>query len=295
MIGTTQNSKNILDYKFLGGKAFQAYATILFFLQRRLTYRESIRPLLLGGFKTKSERSKFRHLFFEFINKKYGSFELYENPFSPASENYIEAVAWIDEIITKNQYQTNLIKDGSIVIDAGANIGVFSIKVAHDFPHSTIYSFEPTMRTFETLKKNTAAYPNVSCFNLGLGDEIAEKKISIWDDFSGSNSIGHAQSTPSEFGEPDRMQPVNITTIDEFAKNLPGVDFIKMDTEGYEAKILKGATETIKKWKPIIAMSAYHNPDDKEELPRLLKSICPDYICELRHDSEEDMICRVVA
>jgi hypothetical protein len=56
---------------------------------------------------------------------------------------------------------------------------------------------------------------------------------------------------------------------------------------------LQGARETIKEWKPIIAMSAYHNPNDKKDLPDLLRSICPDYVCELHDDNEEDLICRV--
>jgi FkbM family methyltransferase len=286
-----QSHKNILRYRFLGSESFQAYAVILLFLQGKLTFRESIQPLLQGGFKTKDTRTKFRHLFFELVNKRYGSFELYGRPFSPASENYVEATAWIDEVITKDQYQTGLIKDGSIVIDAGANIGVFSVKVAHENSSSKIYSFEPTPRTFDALKRNTETYPNISIFNLGLGDEVTEKKITIWDNFSGSNTIGGTASP--EYGAPDRVENIKITTIDEVAKGLSRVDFIKMDTEGYEANILKGAAETIKRWRPIIAMSSYHNPNDKEELPRLLKSICPEYVCELRHDAEEDMICRV--
>lgn len=291
----TKTSKDILNYQFINRQIFQAYTVVVFFFQGKLTFREAIQPLIYGGFKTEEQRSKFRHLFFQFINKKFGSFSLYANPFSPASENYVEAITWIDEVIIKNQYQTDLIKVGGTVIDAGANIGVFSIKVAHDVPGSTIYSFEPAPKTFAALNKNTGFYPNISCFNLGLGDEIAEKKFSIWDNFSGSNSIGNLALTSNKFGEADRVEDIEITTIDEFAKNLARVDFIKIDTEGYEANILKGAASTIKKWKPIIAMSAYHKPNDKEELPRLLKSICPDYICELKSDVEEDLICRVAS
>lgn len=285
-------SNNIMNYRFLGTKGFQAFAVILFSLQGKLPFKDGLQPLLRGGFTTKQQRSRFRHLFFDFVNMTFGPFTLYGRPFAPASENYVEAIAWIDEVIINDQYQTHLIKDGSVVIDAGANIGVFSAKVAHDTPKAMIYSFEPTPRTFETLKRNTEHYPNVSCVNLGLGDEVAEKDFSIWDDFSGSNNIGRAAS--AGYGHPDRVEKIKLTTIDDFAKHLPRVDFIKLDTEGYEANILKGATETIRKWKPIIAMSAYHKPNDKEELPKLLKAISPDYVCELRHDYEEDLICRVV-
>jgi FkbM family methyltransferase len=286
-----QASKNILNYRFLNRRSFQAYVLVILFFQKKLAFNELIRPILRGGFKTKSERSKFRHLFFEYINEHFGPFILYEHPFFPASENYIEAIAWIEEVIIRDQYRTNLIKDGNIVIDAGGNIGTFSIKVAHDFPHSAVYTFEPTPRTFATLKENTAPYTNISCNNMGLSSEVGEMNLSIWDDFSGSNSF--SRMADPAYGDPDHVQTIKMTTIDEFAKDLPSVDFIKMDVEGHEANILKGAAKTIQKWKPIIAMSAYHNPEDKEELPRLLQSICSDYVCELRHDFEEDLICRV--
>ncbi len=64
------------------------------------------------------------------------------------------------------------------------------------------------------------------------------------------------------------------------------MDF-RTSTEGYEAQILEGAHETIKKWKPVIAMSAYHGKDDKKNLPRILKNICKEYVCELHKDAEE--------
>jgi len=48
-----------------------------------------------------------------------------------------------------------------------------------------------------------------------------------------------------------------------------------------------------KKWGPVISMSAYHLPTDKDELPKLIRSIRPDYICELHQDVEEDFVCYV--
>ena len=87
------------------------------------------------------------------------------------------------------------------------------------------------------------------------------------------------------------FEPISIVTLDSL--NLPKVDFIKIDTEGYEAPILRGARETIKRCRPIISMSAYHNPNDKTELPALLNSITP-YRCELHRGSEEDFICKPI-
>jgi len=80
---------------------------------------------------------------------------------------------------------------------------------------------------------------------------------------------------------------VKVTTIDKFveANELPRVDFIKMDVEGHELKVLEGADETIKTFKPSLALSAYHRGDDLIKLPKFLLELNPDYKFYLRHCS----------
>lgn len=179
-------------------------------------------------------------------------------------------------IVIYNQYHVELIKKNATVVDGGANIGVFSIFAAQKHPDATIYAFEPTPSTFKKLQANTAKYPNIKCFNYALGAENGEVSIVDLGNFDGRNYIGAGGI------------PVEMKTIDSL--NIP-MDFLKMDTEGYEADILKGAAETIKKYRPVIAMSAYHKPEDKTELPALVNSLAP-YNCELRNDCEEDFICQ---
>ena len=81
---------------------------------------------------------------------------------------------------------------------------------------------------------------------------------------------------------------VNVTTIDSFLKanDLPSVDFLKMDVEGRELSVLKGAAETIKTFKPSLALSAYHRGDDLIQLPKLLLELNLDYKFYLRHCSQ---------
>jgi len=200
---------------------------------------------------------------------------LFGHPFSFSDGNLLETLELIYEVIVCNQYHIELIKKNGAVVDAGANIGVLSIYAAVKHPDATIYAFEPTQSTFDILKENTKYYPNIKIFNWGLGDKEEQKSIIIGA-HCGMNRIGEGGL------------PVDIKTIDGL--NIP-MDFLKMDTEGYEANILKGAAGTIKKYRPIIAMSAYHKPDDKTELPKLLNGIAP-YDCELRHDAEDDLICK---
>jgi FkbM family methyltransferase len=197
--------------------------------------------------------------------------KLYGNPFIvPNGELHVFS-SQMAQIIAMNQYRVELIRGA--VIDAGANTGVFSIFAAVTHPDAVIYAFEPAPHTLDVLKENTKYYSKV--FNCGLGEENKTASIVVAHECQ-LNYIG------------DGGIPVEVKTIDSL--DVP-ISFLKIDTEGYEANILRGAAEAITKYKPVIAMSAYHKPGDRKELPALLKGICPEYTCELHHDAEEVFIC----
>jgi FkbM family methyltransferase len=212
--------------------------------------------------------------------------------------DYREVIELINEVVVLNQYHPDqfLLKD-SIIIDAGANIGMFSALAAHIALYGHVYAFEPVEKTFQALKKNMEYYPQVICEKTGLGNKNLKKNI-IVDSRGTAGSVFedspyyHGESNVGKNGKPELVQ---VIAIDDFiiSHAIPRVDFIKIDTEGYEANILQGSKETIKKFHPVIAMSAYHNPSDKIELPKLLKSICPEYVCELHEKGGEDLICYI--
>lgn len=85
---------------------------------------------------------------------------------------------------------------------------------------------------------------------------------------------------------------IPIETLDIFCQEhqIPKVDLIKIDTEGSEKQILKGAAETIKKYQPIICCSAYHFKDDKIAIPKLLSEISGNYQYRLLKRDEEVLI-----
>jgi FkbM family methyltransferase len=210
--------------------------------------------------------------------------------------NFVEEMGLISEVIFFDQYHVRqFLNQDSIVIDAGANIGVFSVFAASIATHGHIYAFEPTVSTFSLLEKNAQNFPsNITCINSGLGEAVSEKNILNMGICSSGNVIEDSPFYKNYKADDGKLEKIVITTIDRFVaeNNIPRIDFIKIDTEGYEANILRGATETIKKFKPVIAMSAYHNPNDKKDLPAIVNSICPDYVCELYKECEEDFVCR---
>lgn len=175
--------------------------------------------------------------------------------------------------------------DGMVVVDAGANQGLFSIFAAR-LGARKIYAFEPVKETFEMLKRNIKANgleKKVVPLNLALGESDCDAEIAY--DYSGDGGASLV------FKESKlRKQAVKVLRLDGFARGKR-IDFIKIDAEGYEAEILSGARKTIARHKPLLAFSAYHKQGDKEALPALVKAIRRDYTCRLETACEDDIIC----
>jgi len=184
-------------------------------------------------------------------------------------------------------------------MDIGANIGVFTVFAAALSPKGKVYAFEPVSKTFATLSKNIAALRSLGraeAYRCALGDKTGETTMRA----SISATTGSLIEDSPFFSRQDTFdfditERVPTMRIDDFTEKegLKKLDFIKIDTEGYERFVLDGARETIRRFKPAIAMSAYHNPDDKTVLPALVKEICPEYVVELSAGVEEDFICYV--
>lgn len=138
------------------------------------------------------------------------------------------------------------------IIDIGAQSGLYSL-FAKYLPNSTFYSFEPFVDTFNCLNDNLKLnnISNVKSYNIGISDKVGTSILNTSKSHNGLHTMG---DSPLRF---DDINPIsiNISTIDEefYNKNIP-VHFIKIDTEGWEYNILKGAEKTIRKYKPIIQL-----------------------------------------
>ena len=159
-------------------------------------------------------------------------------------------------------------EQGSIVIEGGAFDGGSAATFAD--MGCKVYTFEMDSKNFEMAKK-IAAEKNFVVENLGLGSYDHEMNYKSL--ISGSHLSVYGDNT------------AKITTIDNYVreKNLPRVDFIKLDVEGAELATLKGAKVTIARFKPILSLSAYHKLDDFWTLMNFAKSIRPDYEFAMRH------------
>jgi len=167
------------------------------------------------------------------------------------------------------------IAKGDVVIDAGANIGLFSILAGGKTgKEGKVFAFEPIKINRSLLEENIKlnGLKNVEISHFALGDSNKELKFSMESQYP----AGASGVSTHDGGEEEIVSQI---TLDEFVKqnNVKRVDFIKADIEGMEKNLLKGAEQTIKKFRPKMAICTYHLPDDPEILERIIKDFVPQY------------------
>ena len=79
----------------------------------------------------------------------------------------------------------------------------------------------------------------------------------------------------------------DLVSIDDVVREegLERVDCIKLDVEGAELDALRGAGDTIRRFRPRLVICLYHTPEDLMTLPLFVKSLVPDYRLEVAHAS----------
>lgn len=133
------------------------------------------------------------------------------------------------------------------MLDIGANIGAHTLFFAQAVTNQgSVLAFEPQRILFQTLCANMAlnSKSNVYCYQAALGETAGQLTVPQFD-FTQVNSYG---SLSLDQGLPGESVPV--MTVDGF--NLPACHFMKIDVEGMEELVLKGARQTIDRYRPIL-------------------------------------------
>ncbi|OGZ01648.1 MAG: hypothetical protein A2946_02135 [Candidatus Liptonbacteria bacterium RIFCSPLOWO2_01_FULL_53_13] len=214
---------------------------------------------------------------------------VFGRPFNLASERE-ETLKWIatfktlNETIAADQYQTKkYLRPNSTVVDAGANIGAFSVLSGHLCPEGAIYAFEPVPSTCSVLRKNCSPYRNIHVYEQALGETEKESSILM-------NLETLAASALQDSGMPFDTYPtappqkVSVTTVD--ALELPRLDFMKLDVEGYCGRVIAGAKESIRKYRPVIVMEIDRPGTEEEEIKKLVNAVSPGYHFIKRYATE---------
>ncbi len=165
------------------------------------------------------------------------------------------------------EFDRVILEKGDVVLDCGANIGMFSAYAARK--GCRVYAFEPVPRIAAYLKKTAELNPGITVQEAALTDRSGGVDIHMDLKNAGESSINNISA-----GNTYEKITVPGTTIDEFIdlNNIQKVDFIKADIEGAERYMLAGAKNVLRKFAPKLAICKYHLPDD----PRVIKEIILD-------------------
>lgn len=181
-----------------------------------------------------------------------------------------------------HKYFKSYSNKNKVALDIGANIGTHTIYLSDYF--AKVHAFEPQSSVYKLLESNIILNKcdNVHAHNFGLGSTNTSVQMEKYDLAKPNNQGGIGiDKTGLSGGE-----KIQVKVLDEL--NISNIGFMKIDVEGYELDVIKGAIQTIKKSKPIIIIELNDKTkNDRDQIVGILKSL--GYI--LKQISSDDWIC----
>lgn len=187
---------------------------------------------------------------------KYG-IQYYINPNSALDRHIVMHGILGDWIAT---HLKDFVSPSGIVLDIGANAGLLTVPFAKvHVPEGRVIAFEPDEEVLKQLRINVAlnGLSNVTVEPMALQDDpkISEISFNLREARDGDGLINKGISTIQSIDLHSKgSSPVAASTVDNYIKDnkINKVDFIKIDVEGAEFRVLKGALETIKRDQPVL-------------------------------------------
>lgn len=161
------------------------------------------------------------------------------------------------------------LKRDSIIFDIGANIGIHSVFFSNIALDGKIYSFEPSLSTYQLLLKNTFSHKNIIPINSAVSDQTSITRFFDCDD----NALSSLKDT--QRSNIQSTYDVLCYKLDDFLDFFPisKLDFIKIDVEGFEYEVLRGMKNAVMKFKPIIFCEVYGGKNSNKNPEATLKYI----------------------
>ena len=180
------------------------------------------------------------------------------------------------EIFIKNVYDLTsdfIAGEGDVVIDIGSNIGLYAIKQANRAGiGGKIWSFEPNPLSFERLTMNLEenSIKNVKTFKKAVSSKAGSVKFSVNFSMTVEGKLFHPGETA--VSDKDTIIEVECVTLDDFVveNNIEKIDILKIDTEGEELEVLRGASNNALPVTEKIVME-YHGEERRQSVSRFLK------------------------
>lgn len=147
------------------------------------------------------------------------------------------------------------------VLDVGANNGKFANDINKILPEAKIFSFEPLHDVYEQLVENTKHINRIKCFNFALGESDTEDIIyrSEYSESSSLLKMGKLHKEAFPYTANSYEEKIQIKKLDSMTDELKIERplLFKMDVQGYEISVLKGAGDLLKKIDVVITETSY--------------------------------------
>ena len=206
---------------------------------------------------------KMRVLFYKYRIKKYG--EIFVKHTGLGFRIILDASKDVDKRFLLSDFEQDnfqlikkITKKGWKVIDVGANIGLYALTFAKLIGENEgiVFAFEPSDEAFFRINQNIKLnnFKNIKAYKLGVSNEIGETDFYMTED-DAYNSLG---KTPMKRIIEKRNIP--IITLDKFIEdnNIDEINILKIDTEGADYLVLRGATKLLENKNPPIILCEYN-------------------------------------
>lgn len=171
-------------------------------------------------------------------------------------------------------YLKEIVKPNDVCIDIGANVGYYSIFLSKIVGRSgKVYAIEPIPLFAEIWKKNVkrSKINNLELYNYALGGTEENVKMGI-PEVNGVLHHGMTKIVSTREEKYIKYFEVEMKVPDNLFSNLPKLDFIKCDVEGYESEVFSNMVNTIRKFKPVIQSELSGN-ENRLKVISILKNI----------------------
>jgi FkbM family methyltransferase len=156
-------------------------------------------------------------------------------------------------------FDKNIIQKGDVVLDIGGNLGYYTklfAKWVGDTGH--VYAVEPVSLFADTIKWGTKNFSNITIYNFALGEEEKDITLSTPGNFGYLRTgLASVDTGDKQFAESEFTFKAKMKRASHLFKEIPKIDFIKMDIEGYEYIVLPEMKDILVKHKPLLQVETW--------------------------------------
>lgn len=170
----------------------------------------------------------------------------------------------------------SLLFPGAVVFDIGANVGALALPMANQVGEmGRVYAIEPTSWAFSKLSKNLDLNPKLAKTLLPFQMMLTDLQSNVPQNIYSSWKLEQGETHPIHGGRLNSVKGAQVTSLDLLVEKLgvKKVDLIKLDVDGFELKVLRGATQVLSRIKPkiILEVTPYTLEEQNDSLEALIE------------------------